>query len=615
MKIETGLFDHMVLQRNRKNVSEAAFTGLCATRGPIAATVTRGKRAVKVLDSAPVGTASRGRMQGCIKGLPAGGPYAIELRVGGEKLVVKDVLVGDVWLLGGQSNMQGCGLFPKKRLPADPLVRAFYMNDRWGVAKDPIHNMWECVDQVHVDLCGGRPGKPRADWGVCPGPAFGLEMRRRTGVPQGLIACGHGGTSMTQWDPKRRNEGGKSLYGAMIRRLVKNGRRVAGMIWYQGCSDANSQDATLYTRRMREFAAALRRDCADKTLPVAIVQIARVIGWGPDTAAPWNSIQDQQRRLHLAIANLASVPAIDLPLDDGIHISGAGHTILGARLAQAMQTLRGDRKAGPPPIDLEKITIEPGAAVLEFKNVVGSLRSGSRPTGFTLVHQANTANVFDTQLDGRRVRVRSGLPASQLRAAAIHYGFGTDPVCNIVDEAGRSLPVLGPIRLGVPRALTPFVQMIRVSAYQPGAGRLNGLELPASLDSLGLAPRAFPGSFCDLHPEIGQHGGRDELVWFACRFSCPEAMKLALVLGYDGPLKVWLDGRQVFHDPSGTNPADTDKARVLAPAAPGEHEAILALGTNSGAAWGIYLRLERLDISRKQLVAGPAHYAMPELLG
>ncbi|NLE68172.1 MAG: hypothetical protein GX608_12195, partial [Lentisphaerae bacterium] len=94
MKIETGLFDHMVLQRNRKNVSEAAFTGLCATRGPIAATVTRGKRAVKVLDSAPVGTASRGRMQGCIKGLPAGGPYAIELRVGGEKLVVKDVLVG-----------------------------------------------------------------------------------------------------------------------------------------------------------------------------------------------------------------------------------------------------------------------------------------------------------------------------------------------------------------------------------------------------------------------------------------------------------------------------------------------------------------------------------------
>jgi hypothetical protein len=619
MKIEAGLFPHMVVQRNRKNVSEAAFAGLCDSTGPVTATVKEGKRTLKDFAARPVGKAIRGRLAGCLKGLPAGGPYDIELAVGGETLHVPDVQVGDVWLLGGQSNMQGCGLFPKKRLPADPAVRGFFMDDRWSVAKDPLHNMWACVDQVHIDLCGARPAKPPADWGVCPGPAFGQDMRRRTGVPQGLIACAHGGTSMTQWDPKRKSEGGKSLYGALVRRLVKNGGRVAGMIWYQGCSDANTQAAPLYTKRMQELVAALRRDCADKTLPVAIVQIARVIGWPNETAAPWNSIQDQERRLPLAIRNLATVPAIDLPLDDTIHISGEGHTVLGGRLAQAMQVLRGDRKAGPPPITLKKVSIETergmGVAVLEFENVAGALCSGSRPTGFTLVHPTGTANHFDIRLAGRCVRVRSRLSASQLSEASVHYGYGTDPACNIVDEAGRSLPVLGPVPLGRPRAVTPYVRQLRVSAFQPGAEKLKGLKYPASLKALALTPRSFPGIFCDLHPMIAEHGGKDEVVWYACRFSCDEAMRLAVLFGYDGPLKAWIDGKPAFHDPKGTNPATPDKGKVVMKAKPGEHEVLIALGTNHGAAWGIHLCLERLDIAKALILKGPEHYTLPKVLG
>lgn len=622
MKIETGLFPHMVVQRNRRNVSEADFSGLCAASGTVLATVRRGKGVVKGFASVPAGKATRGRMGGSLKGVPVGGPYDIELQVGNEKLVVKDVLVGDVWLLGGQSNMQGFGQFPKKRLPTDPQVRAFYMDDRWAVAKDPVHNMWACVDQVHLDLVGGRPAKP-VGVGAGPGPAFGLEMRRRTGVPQGMIACAHGGTSMTQWDPKRKGEGGKSLYGALVRRLVKNGRRVAGMIWYQGCSDASAEAVPLYTKRMQEFVATLRRDCADKHLPVVIVQIARNINLGSDIGAcwssiQWSSIQEQERRLPSVIRNLLTVPAIDLPLDDFIHISGEGHKLLGKRLAQAMQTLRGDRKAGPPPINLKKITLESergmGVAVVEFDNVVGKLCSGSRPSGFAIINQVGT-NHFDIQLDGRCVRVRSTLPSQLLRTAVLHYGYGGDPYCNIVDEAGRSLPVFGPCRIGLPRALTPFVQKFRVSAYQPSAGKLEGLEYPASLDALGLTPRSFSTILCDLHEEIVKHGGRDEVVWFACRFACPEAMRLALLFGYDGPLKAWVDGKQVFHDSEGVNPSVPDKGRAVIQAQPGDHEVLIALGTNGGAAWGIHLCFERLDIAKKQLFMGPQHYVMPTVLG
>lgn len=118
-----------------------------------------------------------------------------------------------------------------------------------------------------------------------------------------------------------------------------------------------------------------------------------------------------------------------------------------------------------------------------------------------------------------------------------------------------------------------------------------------------------------MHPELIQHGGRDEVVWFACRFSCSEDMRLALVLGYDGPLKVWVDGQARFHDPNGINPAIADKVKVSIRAAQGTHEVLLALGTNHGAAWGIFLRFERIDVPKAQRLKSREQIVMPNVLG
>jgi len=170
---------------------------------------------------------------------------------------VEDVLVGDVWILAGQSNMQGVGLL-KHRLPPVDAVRAFYMDDRWAPAEDPIHNLDAAVDSVHVELSGGTRPQPARFTGVGPGVAFGQDMFEATGVPQGLIACAHGGTSMEQWDPALKRLGSRSLYGAMLRRFQKNGSRVAGVVWYQGESDANAEAAPHYTRRMKRLVRAMR---------------------------------------------------------------------------------------------------------------------------------------------------------------------------------------------------------------------------------------------------------------------------------------------------------------------------------------------------------------------
>lgn len=622
MEIISGLFDNMVLQRGPRNVSEAAISGRASGPGHLVVRAMRGRRPVPGWSARAIGRVLRGQFKAVLSGLPTGGPYTILLTVLRrdrvlDQLMVKNVLVGDVWLAAGQSNMQGCGLITHapKRIP---MVRAFFMDDRWDVAKDPIHNMWACVDQVHVDLCGGLRPAVNTTHGLGPAVAFGQELHRRTRVPQGILACAHGGTSMSQWDPARKGEGGKSLYGAMIRRLVRNGGKAAGMIWYQGESDANADAAPLYSGRMKQFVQALRRDSKCPGLSVAVVQLSRYIGQS-FPAHHWNSIQDQQRRLAEQIPNLAVVPAVDLTLEDLIHVGGEDMNRLGRRLAQAMHAMTGGRKAGKPPIRIRRIYTEIGKpqgvvnVVIEFDRVHGRLISGCRPVGFEVTDSTGLSHVFDTVLDRSRVVLRTTCGLGVMNDRYVHYGLGLNPACNITDEADRSLPVFGPLPVsGRLRALTPFVQSIRVTQPLPaGAGDLTGLAYPEQPDALPWRKMDFPTRFCDLHLELGKLSPQDLIVYFGCRLQVPEAMNLAACVGYDGPVKVWIDRQEIFHDPKGTNPAWEDRAAVKFQAGAGDHEVLIGLGTNQCRAWGIFLRFERLGLSPKVLAGGPENYRMP----
>jgi sialate O-acetylesterase len=327
------------------------------------------------------------------------------------------------------------------------------MNDRWGVARDPMHNLGEAVDQVHADISPPSKTKPpRPLTGTGPAVGFIQEMHRLTNVPQGVIACAHGGTSMAQWDPARKPLGSKSLYGATLRRFEKNGGNVAGLIWYQGESEtANADSARIYPQRMQRLAAAFRKDLRSPGLPIAVVQISRVVGHSE--FAHWNQVQEHQRRLPERIKRLTVVPAVDLVLDDGIHIGGNDSNRLGKRLARAMLTLVKHPKADPPPITVKRITAKLGPnriladLVVEFAGVVGKLSGGSRPNGFALVDDNGLDFIFDVRLDTNRAILRTDCSLQTLAGKKLHYGYGFNPLCNITDSADRSLPAFGPIVL------------------------------------------------------------------------------------------------------------------------------------------------------------------------
>ncbi len=622
MEIEVGLFEHMVMQRTNRDVSNQVVNGKCAGIGTIQARVVAAGKVLKGWNWGDVGRATGRTFECHLRGLPVGGPYNVELRLKNkdgnvcDTVHLKDILIGDLWVLAGQSNMQGIGLM-KDRLKPVFTVRAYHMNDEWEVAEDPLHALWCALAPVH----GGNPKMPRkpcpTPTGVGPGLSFGQEMLRRTGIPQGLIACAHGGSSMSQWDPALKSKGGGSMYGAMVDRVVKNGGCVAGVLWYQGCSDTNEQDAALYTKRMNKLVRSMRRDFGSARLPFAMVQISRMAADVCGSAPYWNSIRDQQRRLPGVIPGCTVVPAIDLSMDDAIHLSGSDQNRLGLRLAYAMEVLRCGGNSGRPPIAVKNVKIgsDPvtikAMVTVEFSNVVGKLRTAGRPSGFQFKNMPPA--IYRIDLEGNKALVRVDLPKWEVEGAELYYGAGLDPYCNITDEADRSLPAFGPIRVGIRRhALMGFVKKLRVSKLLPTTD-LARLKYPGDFSGLGLEAREFAGNFCDRHNELSKAGAA--LVYFVCKFKCPEPMSLAIHFGYDGPTKAWLNTKEIFYDQEGINPADPTDATLRFKATTGEHELVVALDSNKGQAWGVFLRFEREKVTKRMMNKWPMGVPLPEMLG
>lgn len=467
MHIHHGLLPGQVLQRNQHGRGCADVNGACTAAGEVQWRLADTDRGIASHAWLTAGHSDGRYFEVTLADLPTGGPYQVELQIRSngktvERTAVDNLFVGDVWILVGQSNMEGVGNLKHAPDP-HPMVHAFYMRDEWGVAQEKLHYLAEAVDKVHNSYGNedGRPSKAELEKGrtalvkgMSPGHAFGLEMYKRTNVPQALIPCAHGGTSMAQWSPALRDRGGTALYGAMMRRYEKLNQPVAGVLWYQGESDANPDCVYEYTNKMVDLIAASRRDMNQPDLPWIIVQLGCHAAPGGEY---WNRIQEQQRRLPEAVNNIDVIPAVDLPLDDPIHISGAGHLILAQRLARAAERLVHGKPTAQSGIKLKEMRLKPTpdtnrncpwmSVELEYDNVAGSLVSTGRPTGFALLNEKGKKvhGIFKTTLHDNCVVLHTSLPKQNLETLGVSYGHGRHPFCNITDSDGMSLPAMNAV--------------------------------------------------------------------------------------------------------------------------------------------------------------------------
>jgi hypothetical protein len=616
MKIVAGLSNGQVLQRLNAKGATALVTGTCSEAGPIYATISKGTVALKGWKKRPVGYGARGKFAVKLAAIPVGGPYRLRLESGRAQEEIAAFFVGDVWILAGQSNMEGCGSMTGPAKP-HPLVRAFSMRREWRAATEPLHLLAESPDACHAAVqCSVEKGEElrrTAVKGVGVGLFFAREMVERSGgVPQGLLCTAHGGTSMEQWSPSRKKLGGESLYASMLASVKATGQPVAGLLWYQGESDVDPVQMPQYTGRMKALVAASRRDLRQPRLPWVIVQLGRHVSDQP-SAVEWNGIQEQQRLLPGVIANLDTVPAVDLPLDDGIHIGAEGFPRLATRLASAADRMvygnkhevRGPQLRKTKPIEQVNVTTFDVA----FDFVRGGLQAQGEPTGFRFVGPDGVPvdMIFRTELRGNvaRLHLRGAATAGMM----FHYGHGRDPYCNITDARGFLVPVFGPIPVSAEKfgVLLPFFTQWNLSPVVPAEKPLNRVTL-AEVKALAATPKTYPANgFVSEHDSWQKKSGH---CFFHARLTLSEPMQLFFRMGYDGPFRLWIDDEPFFVNMKGTNPCIADESIKLAKLAAGTHDIRVGMDLNGGQAWGFMLRLSRKDVTKEQVKSGD--FAKPD---
>jgi sialate O-acetylesterase len=375
----------------------------------------------------------------------------------------------DCWVLAGQSNMEGVGR-QADSLPPDESVWSFSSAGAWERAQDPLHRLWESYTPVHLDIsregCAPEqwPGdeKVRADWaqnragnGAGLGVAFGQALAAATGRPVGLIPAAHGGTSLEQWSQTKKDQGGHSLYGAMLDRIRKSGGRLRGLLWYQGESDATPEAAPTYLDRMAAWITAVRADTGIADLPVLLVQIGNLVQPEPTMfgAEPWDMVREALRRLPEVVPHCTVTSAVDLGLTDCIHINTPGLHRLGRRLArQALALTEGNLPTGPRVERVERAGAWSNGLPLvrvACSGVTGAWQPEQHLGGFAVYTPDHQPHPSVLVLNAERdpddpTAIRVLLSAAIDDQTRLGYGLGLNPYCNAVDEADLPLPAFWP---------------------------------------------------------------------------------------------------------------------------------------------------------------------------
>ena len=128
--------------------------------------------------------------------MPAGGAYELKISTQKEELLLSDIMIGEVWLCGGQSNMEMALINSDNPEPAleacqESNVRLYHVCKRGHFDKEFFReeeaSAWQLPER---DNC--------ANW-TAVGYYFGCLLAKKLGVTVGLVECNYGGTSASAW--------------------------------------------------------------------------------------------------------------------------------------------------------------------------------------------------------------------------------------------------------------------------------------------------------------------------------------------------------------------------------------------------------------------------------
>lgn len=387
--------------------------------------------------------------------LPAGGPHTLTVTSGETERSFTDVLVGEVWLASGQSNMEW------------PVHAAQNAEQEIAAAQDDPLRLFTAA---HADAA-----EPQWDvegtWAVTQPETvddfsavayfFGRHLRAALDVPVGLISSNWGGTPVEAWtsasaltdlpsfrmvldafdagppslkdDVARAQDVPAALYNGMIAPLVPYALR--GAIWYQGESNAHTlAQAAQYRVLFPLLIQDWRTRWNQPDLPFLFVQLANYMEpqEQPVQETPWPLLREAQTHA-LTLPHTGMAVTIDIGAADDIHPRNKQD--VGTRLARTALHHTYEQDAVPSGPLFRHMEREGSTLRLYFDHVAGGLDARGGPLeGFAIAGADRRFVWADAQIEDSTVVVSS--PAIE-RPVAVRYGWANNPSVNLYNAAGR----------------------------------------------------------------------------------------------------------------------------------------------------------------------------------
>jgi sialate O-acetylesterase len=382
-------------------------------------------------------------------------PHQLHIKSGKEKIVLSNLLIGDVWLCSGQSNMD-MSMQPvspwhlgvkdnEKEIPAAKFsgIRLFKVKKETStVLLESVTGNWrECTPETVADFSGVAF-------------YFGRSLLQKMNIPIGLLQSAYGSASCQAFVKKEVLESDTTLtnrylvpyyknpeekipvlrpmliYNAMIYPLLPFSIR--GFIWYQG--ESNAGEIKMYPQLNAAMIRNWREDFQQGDLPFYFVQMTPY-NWKKTNPAENNyaKFREAQEFITQQVANTGIVCTMDVGEPDNIH--PVNKKPVGERLAglainnsidSSFQTFTGPK--------FHSIEILGDQIIVHFKQSEGLYTSDqSMPRHFWVAGDDKQFFPAKAFIAGSHIIVTSPYV---IRPVAVRYAFTNDVVTNLFNKEG-----------------------------------------------------------------------------------------------------------------------------------------------------------------------------------
>lgn len=476
IKINGVFSEHMVVQAGQPLV----VYGTATPGEPIGVKLAE-KKAVAI-------TNDKGDWTATLEAVPVGGPYELQVVGAEEKLVIKDVMAGEVWLCSGQSNMlmslKQAGLASKADVIQDGTTSIRVLKVGFELGRTPqkkLNAKWSILDKENAVDCAAVPF------------VFATELQKKLNVPVGIIVSAAEGARCDSWistgalnkipdgrsklagfepefeaytkyrEHRITNQGDKesdleswereaetafthgpnavpappaaSLYNAMIAPLVPY--TIRGVLLYQGENNISKPETyeKFFTTLMHDW----RRKWKKPHLPFLFVQLPPV-GERKETPVSVSKaarLRDAQTKASL-LPYTYMVSAVDTINKSPAEWHGSNKQLIGKRLAQMALSTQYNKPMPFKGPSMEAVAVEGDKVRIHFRNATHGLQmKGDVLKGFAIAGDDKKLVWASSQIDGDSVLVWNKLIT---KPSLVTYAWADNPDGNLYN--GDNLPAI-----------------------------------------------------------------------------------------------------------------------------------------------------------------------------